>query len=53
MYLTQYDHDRLNEALDHLTVLIQQTSGLIEQEFLEETRKRIMTITMYPVAGKD
>lgn len=51
MYLTQLDHDHLNDAVDHLTVLIQQTNGLIEQEFVEETRRRLTTLSLYPVEG--
>lgn len=53
MYLTQHDHDCLNEAIDHLTVLIQQTNGLIEQEFIEETRRRLITLGLYPVEGQE
>ena len=35
MYLTQLDHDHLNDAVDHLTVLIQQTNGLIDRNSLK------------------
>ena len=53
MYLTQHDHDCLNEAIDHMTVLIQQTNGPIEQEFIEETRRRLLTLSLYPIECQD
>jgi len=52
MYLTQYDHDHINEAIDHMTVLLTQTNGPIEQEFVADIRRRLITLGLYPVEGK-
>ena len=52
MYLTQLDHDCLNEAIDHMTVLLRQTNGPIEQDFIDETRRRLITLSLYPIEGQ-
>jgi len=53
MYLTQHDHDHINEAIDHMTALLDQTNGPIEQEFVAEIRRRLITLGLYPVEGKN
>ena len=53
MHLTQYDHDHINEAIDHMTVLLDQTNGPIEQEFVAEIRRRLITLGLYSIEGKN
>jgi len=53
MYLTKHDHDHINEAIDHMTVLLDQTNGPIEQEFVAEIRRRLITLGLYTVEGNN
>ena len=53
MYLTRCDHDHINEAIDHMTMLLNQTNGPIEQEFVAEIRRRLITLGLYSIEGKN
>jgi len=46
MYLTISDHKRINEMVDFLNVLIQQTQSPIEQEFIEAMRRDAITLSL-------